>query len=77
MLTSLKNLEDKLAQLIQLATQLRADNLALRDENQTLRHLNHGLYERMAQAQTQVDIVLAQLEASHAAQLHTENHNEH
>lgn len=62
MLTPLKTLEDKLAQLLTHVAQLRLDKTQLRAENLKLRTENQDLIERMRQAQQRVDHILHTLE---------------
>ncbi|TDR30891.1 hypothetical protein [Hydromonas duriensis] len=62
MLTPLKDLEQKLAQLIAHISQIRATNLSLRETNAALRTENQQLLEHMAQAQNRIDLLLHSLE---------------
>lgn len=62
MLTPLKDLEQKLAQLIAHVGQIRAENQTLRETNARLHAENQQLIERMAQAQNRVDLLLHSLE---------------
>ena len=62
MLTPLKNLEQKLEQLIAAVKQTRNENLALRQDNYTLHVQNQQLLERMSQAQERLDLLLHSLE---------------
>ena len=68
MLTPLKVLEDKLAQLLTHVAQLRLDKSQLRTENLKLRADNQDLIERMSQAQQRVDHILHTLENQTAGQ---------
>lgn len=62
MLTPLKTLEQKLELLIAAVKQTRNENLALRQDNNTLHLQNQQLLERMNQAQERLDLLLHSLE---------------
>ena len=62
MLTPLKNLEQKLELLIAAVKQTRNENLALRQDNDTVHVQNQQLLERMSQAQERLDLLLHSLE---------------
>lgn len=64
MLAPLKTLEEKLSTLIAYTQQLRHTIYTLQMENAQLREQNQLLADKMAHAQTQIDLIIHQIEQS-------------
>ncbi len=67
MLKPLEILEDKLATLLEYTRELQLSNRQLREQVKTLQEHNTQLEERMGIAQTRIDHVIDQLQASMSA----------